>query len=59
VKVGDQVEVKVLKVNRETHRVSLGMKQLQPDPWTVAAEKFKVGERARGVVADCRISAPS
>jgi len=51
VKVGDQVEVKVLKVNRETHRVSLGMKQLQPDPWTVAAEKFKVGERARGVVA--------
>jgi small subunit ribosomal protein S1 len=51
VKVGDQVEVKVLKVNRETHRVSLGMKQLQPDPWTVAAQKFKVGERARGVVA--------
>jgi small subunit ribosomal protein S1 len=50
-KVGDQVEVKILKVNRETRKVSLGMKQLQPDPWTIAAEKFKTGERVRGTVA--------
>ena len=50
-KVGDAVQVKVLKVNPETHKISLGMKQLQPDPWTVAAEQFKVGDRVRGTVA--------
>jgi small subunit ribosomal protein S1 len=50
-KVGDLVEVKVLKVNPETRKISLGMKQLQPDPWTVAAEQFKVGDRVRGTVA--------
>ena len=50
-KVGDPVEVKVLKVNSDTRKISLGMKQLQPDPWTVAAEQFKVGDRVRGTVA--------
>jgi len=43
--------VKVLKVNPETRKVSLGMKQLQPDPWSVASEQFKVGDRVRGTVA--------
>ena len=50
-KAGDEVEVKVLKVNRETRKISLGMKQLQPDPWTAAAEKFNPGDRVRGTVA--------
>lgn len=50
-KVGDQVEVKVLKVNPDTRKISLGMKQLQADPWTVAAEQFKVGDRVHGTVA--------
>ena len=50
-KAGDQVEVKVLKVNRETRKISLGMKQLQPDPWTVAADQFKQGDKVRGTVA--------
>jgi small subunit ribosomal protein S1 len=50
-KVGDDVEVKVLKVNPETRKISLGMKQLQPDPWTVAVEQFKPGDRVRGTVA--------
>ena len=50
-KVGDTVEVKVLKVNPETRKISLGMKQLQPDPWTVAAERFKPGDRVHGTVA--------
>lgn len=50
-KVGDQIEVKILKVNRETRKISLGMKQLQPDPWSVAAEKYKPGERVTGTVA--------
>jgi len=48
---GDQVQVKVLKVNPETRKISLGMKQLQADPWTLAAEQFKVGDRVRGTVA--------
>ena len=47
---GDTVQVRVLKVNRETRKVSLGMKQLQPDPWTLAAESFKPGDRIRGKV---------
>lgn len=50
-KAGDPVEVKVLKVNPETRKISLGIKQLQPDPWSVASEKFRVGDRVRGVVA--------
>jgi small subunit ribosomal protein S1 len=49
--VGQEVEVKVIKVNPETRKISLGMKQLQPDPWSMAAERFKVGDRVRGTVA--------
>ncbi len=51
VKVGDTVEVKILKVNRDTHKISLGMKQLQDDPWTVALREINVGDRIRGKVA--------
>ncbi|MDZ4802502.1 MAG: 30S ribosomal protein S1 [Bryobacteraceae bacterium] len=51
IKVGDQIEVKVLKVNAETHKISLGHKQLQPDPWTLAAEQFHVGDKVKGTVA--------
>jgi small subunit ribosomal protein S1 len=50
-KPGDQVEVKVLKVNAENRKISLGIKQLQPDPWTVASQNFKVGDRVHGTVA--------
>jgi len=50
-KPGDQVQVKVLKVNQETRKISLGMKQLQADPWTLASEQFKTGDRVRGIVA--------
>jgi small subunit ribosomal protein S1 len=50
--VGQQVEVKVLKVSAEgdKRRVSVGMKQFQPHPWDVVAEKYKVGERVHGTV---------
>lgn len=48
---GQEIEVKVLKINPETRRISLGMKQLTPDPWTVAAETFQVGQRVRGKVS--------
>lgn len=50
-KVGDAVQVKVLKINRETKKISLGMKQLQPEPWALAAETFKQGDRVKGTVA--------
>ncbi len=50
-KVGDRLDVKVLKVNPETRKISLGHKQLQPDPWSVAAETFHVGDKVRGTVA--------
>ncbi|MEO8025608.1 MAG: 30S ribosomal protein S1 [Bryobacteraceae bacterium] len=48
--VGQQIEVKVLKVNAETKKISLGRKQLLPDPWSVAAEKYIQGERLKGTV---------
>src|SRR5277367_4532243 len=47
---GQQVEVKVLKIDSEKRRISLGMKQLQKHPWDDAAEKFKTGEHVRGTV---------
>jgi small subunit ribosomal protein S1 len=48
--VGQEVEVRVLKVDLDKRRISLGMKQLLPHPWEAAAEKFKTGERIRGTV---------
>ncbi len=48
--LGQQIEARVLKVDPEKKRISLGMKQLQRDPWHSAAEKYKLGERARGTV---------
>jgi small subunit ribosomal protein S1 len=47
---GQQVEVKVLRVDTDKQRISVGMKQLQPDPWDTASEKYKPGERVRGTV---------
>lgn len=47
---GESVEVKILKVDREGRRVSLGLKQMSPDPWSLAGEKYKVGDRVRGKV---------
>jgi len=48
--VGQEIEAKVLKVDSEKQRISLGMKQLQPHPWDSVAEKFKAGDRIRGPV---------
>ncbi|MBA3438881.1 MAG: 30S ribosomal protein S1 [Pyrinomonadaceae bacterium] len=50
-KVGETVQVKVLKFDRERERVSLGYKQLQPDPWESVEERYKVSERVTGKVA--------
>jgi len=48
--VGQRVEVKLLKLDREKRRISVGMKQLQPHPWDSLPGKYKVGERVRGAV---------
>ena len=48
--VGQQIEAKILKVDAETKRISLGMKQLQPHPWDAVPEKYKTGERIRGTI---------
>ncbi|MGB7587045.1 MAG: 30S ribosomal protein S1 [Terriglobales bacterium] len=48
--VGQEVEVKILKIDIEKRRISVGMKQLEPDPWNSVAAKYKPGERARGTI---------
>ncbi len=48
--VGDKIEVKVLKYDRERERVSLGLKQTSPDPWLEVEAKYPVGERVNGKV---------
>jgi small subunit ribosomal protein S1 len=50
-KVGETVQVKVLKFDRERERVSLGYKQLQPDPWESVEERFVIGSKVHGSVA--------
>ncbi len=47
---GQQVEVKVLKIDRENERISLGLKQTSPDPWAMAAEQFQPGQTVEGRV---------
>ncbi|MCK5416918.1 MAG: 30S ribosomal protein S1 [Desulfobacterales bacterium] len=48
--IGDDITVKILNLDLENERVSLGMKQLAEDPWTTAAEKYAVGSRVTGKV---------
>ncbi|WP_462268324.1 30S ribosomal protein S1 [Desulfobacter sp.] len=48
--VGDHIKVKILSFDFEKERVSLGMKQLTPDPWTTAAEKYPIGSKIEGRV---------
>jgi small subunit ribosomal protein S1 len=49
-KIGDQINVKVLNLDLEKERVSLGMKQLSADPWTLAVQKYPVGSKVTGRV---------
>jgi small subunit ribosomal protein S1 len=48
--VGQEVRVKVLKIDSEKQRISLSMKQLEPHPWDAAGKKYKLGQRVRGTV---------
>jgi small subunit ribosomal protein S1 len=47
---GENLEVKILKVNPQTRRIALGLKQLQPDPWALASERFHISDRLQGKV---------
>src|SRR3989442_146390 len=48
--VGQEIEARVLKIDREKRRISIGMKKLQPHPWDSVPNKYKVGERVRGTI---------
>ena len=50
--IGQQVKVKIIKINHETHRISLGMKQLLDDPWQGIEAKYPVGVRFKGRVTN-------
>jgi len=51
-KIGDEIDVKVLKFDRERSRVSLGLKQLQEDPWTQLTKEYKVGDKVEARVTN-------
>jgi small subunit ribosomal protein S1 len=50
--IGDTVKVQIIRINRDTQRISLGMKQLESDPWERAAQTYKVGAKVRGRVTN-------
>ena len=52
VEVGQEVEVQIIKINPETQRISLGMKQLGSDPWDGIEARYPVGARLKGVVTN-------
>jgi small subunit ribosomal protein S1 len=52
VNVGDTVKVQIVRINPETKRISLGMKQLQADPWAGIEAKYPVGARFKGTVTN-------
>ncbi|MFQ6554168.1 30S ribosomal protein S1 [Aestuariibius insulae] len=52
VAIGETIKVQVIKINKETHRISLGMKQLQDDPWDVVAAKYALGSTHQGRVTN-------
>ncbi|MEE2859384.1 MAG: 30S ribosomal protein S1 [Paracoccus sp. (in: a-proteobacteria)] len=50
--IGETVKVQVIKINKDSHRISLGMKQLQADPWDTVADKFPIGSVHQGRVTN-------
>jgi small subunit ribosomal protein S1 len=49
-KKGQDIETQILNVDRENKRISLGLKQIQPDPWTTVAQRYPMGSRVTGKV---------
>ncbi len=52
VSIGETIKVQVIKINKETHRISLGMKQLQDDPWTQVEERYPLDSVHKGRVTN-------
>jgi small subunit ribosomal protein S1 len=52
INIGDTVKVQIIRINSETQRISLGMKQLESDPWEGASVKYPVGAKLHGVVTN-------
>jgi small subunit ribosomal protein S1 len=50
--IGQTVKVQIIRINQETHRISLGMKQLESDPWSDIGTKFPLGKKIRGTVTN-------
>ncbi len=59
VHVGDEIQVKVLKYDNEKQRVSLGFKQLTPDPWLDAVDRYPVGAHVKGRIISTLITVRS
>jgi len=51
VAVGDAIDVKILKIGKDSKKISLGLKQFLPDPWSLVPEKYPLGSRVKGKVA--------
>ncbi len=51
VAAGDVIDVKILKINRDTHKIALGLKQLSPDPWTQTIAQLEPGARVTGKIS--------
>ncbi|PHR12103.1 MAG: 30S ribosomal protein S1 [Sphingopyxis sp.] len=52
INIGDTLKVQIIKINKDTQRISLGMKQLESDPWDSASEKYAVGTKLTGSVTN-------
>ena len=52
INIGDTVKVQIVRINHDTQRISLGMKQLESDPWDAAAAKYPVGAKLTGRVTN-------
>ena len=50
--LGDTIKVQIIKVNKETNRISLGMKQLQDDPWSDVEVRFPISSNQKGIVTN-------
>ena len=50
--IGQTVKVQIIRINQETHRISLGMKQLESDPWSEIGTKFPIGKKITGTVTN-------
>lgn len=50
--IGQTVKVQIIRINQDTHRISLGMKQLESDPWEGISEKYPIGKKIKGAVTN-------